>query len=107
MHTRSYVILLRRMLRCSIIAFANERKLKVGKQVVQHPGLAEFRHQQQNSGQPLLAGVEEPVDKIRLRSHTAGQQKLQKQIGYAVHQAPDCVRETQPDEHFFARIGSL
>src|ERR1700733_2181865 len=46
MHTRSYVILLRRMLRCSIIAFANEGKLKIGKQVVQHPGLAEFRHQQ-------------------------------------------------------------
>jgi hypothetical protein len=46
--------------------------------------LAKLRHQQQNPRQPLLAGVEKLIDQIRLGSHAAGQQKLQKQIGEGV-----------------------
>jgi hypothetical protein len=44
------------------------------------PHLAEFRHQQEDSRQTLLAEVKELIDKISLGAHTAGQQKRQKQV---------------------------
>ena len=42
---------------------------------------AEFRHQQENPGEALFAGVEELIDKISLNAHAAAQQKRQEQVG--------------------------
>ena len=43
-------------------------------------GLAEFRHQEKNPGQTLFTGVEKLIDQIRLRTHAAGEEKLEEQI---------------------------
>src|ERR1035441_5619382 len=46
--------------------------------------LAKLRHQQQDAGQALLAGVEELIHQIGLDPHRAVEQKLEKEIGEAV-----------------------
>ena len=43
-----------------------------------YPGLAEFRHQEEDPRQSLFAGVEQLIDKVGLGSHAAGQQELEK-----------------------------
>ena len=43
-------------------------------------GLPKFRHQEKNSRQTLFTGVEKLVDQIRLRTHAAGEEKLEEQI---------------------------
>ena len=43
-------------------------------------GLAEFRHQEKNPGQTLFTGVEKLIDQIGLRTHAAGEEKLEEQI---------------------------
>ena len=41
------------------------------------PGLADLRHQEEDTRQTLFAGVEELVDKIGLDAHAAVQQEFQ------------------------------
>ena len=56
--------------------------------------LAEFGHQQKDSRQALLAGVEELIDQIGLGAHAAREQKLQEQVGermFLVHDADHLV----------------
>src|ERR1700678_1694450 len=42
---------------------------------------AELRHQEENPGQPLFAGVEKLVHQVSLRAHAAGKEKLEEKIG--------------------------
>src|ERR1039457_6803399 len=62
----------------------------LGDKLFRFAGLSKLRHQQENSGQTLFAGVEELIDKIGLSLDAADQQKLQEQVGevmFLVHHA--------------------
>ncbi len=47
-------------------------------------GFSELRQQEKDSRQPLFTGVEELVDQVSLSPHTAGEEKLEEQIGECV-----------------------
>src|ERR1700733_13437406 len=45
---------------------------------------AELRHQEENPGQPLFAGVEKLVHQVSLGAHAASKEKLKEKIGERV-----------------------
>jgi hypothetical protein len=59
--------------------------------------LAELRHQQQDAGKALLAGVEELVDEIGLGPHSAGEQELEEEVGEAMLLVHDADHLVAPD----------